>query len=64
MTTRVADAGPTQSNTPPTRNSAAEIKRITFNRLGMLDLQVMAVDELYNSLKTACGGLATLFDWG
>jgi hypothetical protein len=61
-TTRVADAGPTQRVNTPRRNSTAEIKRKTFNRLGMMDLLMMAVEELYNSLLTGIGGLTILID--
>jgi hypothetical protein len=61
---RLADAGPARSKTPPRRNTTAEINRKTFNRLGMMDLLLLAVEELYNSLLTGIGGLTILREGG
>jgi hypothetical protein len=57
---READAGPTRTRTPPRRSRAAE-KRINFrNRMGMMDLLIMAVRGLYNSLLTVIAQLTIL----
>ena len=60
----VANADPAQRKIPPTRNSAAEINRKTFNRLGMEDVPATPIptDDMLPAVAQGAIGIERRVD--